>query len=405
MAIITWQNAVIAFAGILVIGIFALVIVDGTFLHKQYLEPWAEDYHEQFEDPRVQALAHGVLAPNSHNLQPWRVVLEGEDSFFLYVDTERLSPKADPPGRQATVTQGTFLEYVRIAAEELGYEAYIELFPGGEYGLEGSPENLGSKPVARVSLKEVSTEAQREARESHETGGSISPLYSVMFLPDTSRVPYRETKLLQEDIEKLEALSTENVTIVIFQEAEDVEKLGDIAYRAAKVEAGNSGVQEEGSELFRPNEWEKNKFRYGFTMEGQGLSPLKVHVLQGLLSLFPSMNSPEAAGNSFLSQVESAVENTPAYALIITEGNSRTVQVESGILYSRFLLTAADMGYAMQPLSQATEEYPEMAGMYKEIHEEYAEEGETVQMLVRIGVPEKEVPPTMRLDVTDIIEE
>lgn len=403
MAIITWQNAVIAFAGILVIGTFGLVIVDGTFLHKQYLEPWAEDYHEQFEDPRNQVLAHGVLAPNSHNLQSWRVVLEGEDSFLLYVDTDRLSPKADIPGRQVTISQGTFLEYVRIAAEELGYEADIGLFPDGEYGPEGSPENLGGKPVARVSLKEASGDAPEEARESRET--EVSSLYTMMFLPDTYRVPYRETKLLQEDIEKLEALSTENVSIVIFQEAEEVEKLGDIAYRAAEVEAGNAGVQEEGSELFRPNEWEKNRFRYGFTMEGQGLSPLKVHVLQGLLSLFPSMNSPEASRNSFLSQAEAAVENTPAYALIITEGNSRTVQVESGSLYSRFLLTASDMGYAMQPLSQATEEYPEMAGMYKEIHEEYAGEGETIQMLIRIGVPEKEVPPTMRLDVMDIVEE
>ncbi|HII01532.1 TPA: hypothetical protein HA351_07755 [Methanosarcinaceae archaeon] len=405
MAIITWQKAAIAFTGILVIGIFALVIVDGTFLHKQYLEPWAEDYHEQFEEPGVQVLAHGVLAPNSHNLQSWRVAMEGEDSFLLYVDTDRLSPKADPPGRQVTISQGTFLEYVRIAAEELGYEAEIEFFPDGEYGPEGSPENLGSKPVARVNLKETSGDALEEIRESRETGGSISPLYPVMFLSDTYRVPYRETKLLQEDVEKLEALSTENVTIVIFQEAEDVEKLGDIAYRAAEVEAGNSGVQDEGSELFRPNEWEKNRFRYGFTMEGQGLSPLKVHIIQGLLSLFPSMNSPETSRDSFLSQTEDAVENTPAYALIITEGNNRTVQVESGILYSRFLLTAADMGYAMQPLSQATEEYPEMAGMYKEIHEEYAEEEETIQMLLRIGVPEKEVPPTMRLDVMDIIEE
>lgn len=385
------------------VGIFALVIVDGTFLHKQYLEPWEEDYHERFEDPRVRVLAHGVLAPNSHNLQSWSVVLEGEDAFLLYVDTDRLSPKADPPGRQLTISQGTFLEYIRIAAEELGYEADIEFFPEGEYGHEGSPENLGSKPVARVSLKEAFAEVRGEALENRETG--TYPLYSVMFLPDTSRVPYRETGLLQEDVRKLEALGTENVTIVIFQEPEDVKILGDIALRAAEVEAGNSGVQEEGSELFRPNEWEKNKFRYGFTLEGQGLSPLKIHVLQGLISLFPSLNSPEATRDSFLSQTESAVENTPAYALLISKGNSRTVQVESGILYSRFLLTAADMGYAMQPLSQALEEYPEMAGIYDEIHKEYAEEGETIQMLVRIGVPEKEVPPTMRLDVMNMIEE
>jgi nitroreductase len=398
LAITTLQKAAIAFAGILVIGIFALVIVDGTFLHKQYLEPWAEDYHEQFEDPRVQVLAHGVLAPNSHNLQSWKVVLEGEDAFLLYVDTDRLSPKADPRGRQVTISQGTFLEYVRIAGEELGYETSMQLFPDGEYGPDGTAANLGSKPVARVTLQKLRENETRAGTEN-------SPLYDAMFVPDTYRVPYKETKLQAEDVEKLAALSMENVSIVIFQEAEDVEKLGDIAFRAAEVEAGNSGVQIEGSELFRPNEWQKNEFRYGFTMEGQGLSALNVHVLQALISLFPSMNSPEASRDSFLSQTESAVENTPAYALITSKGNSRTEQVESGILYSRFLLTATDMGYAMQPLSQATEEYPEMAGLYKEIHEEYAEEGETIQMLIRVGVPEKEVPPTMRLDVMDIIEE
>jgi hypothetical protein len=402
MEIITWQKAAIAFAGILVIGIFAMVIVDGTFLHKQYLEPWDEDYHEQFGDPRVQVLAHGVLAPNSHNLQSWKVVMEGEDSFLLYVDTDRLSPKADPPGRQVTISQGTFLEYVRIAAEELGYETDIELFPLGEYGPEGSVENLGSKAVARVSLNEIT----KETKAGHETEVSTSShLYSMMFLPDTYRVPYMETKLLQEDVKKLEALSTENVSIVIYQEAEDIEKLGDIAIRAAEVEAGLERIQVESSELFRPNEWKKNEFRYGFTMEGQGLSPLKVHLLQSLVSLFPSMNSPEASKDSFLSQTVTAVENTPAYALIISKGNSRTVQVETGMLYSRFVLTATDLGYVMQPMSQATEEYSEMTGIYQEIHEKYAEEGETVHMLIRVGVPGKEVPPTMRFDVMDIIEE
>lgn len=90
--------------------------------------------------------------------------------------------------------------------------------------------------------------------------------------------------------------------------------------------------------------------------------------------------------------------------MIITKNNSRAAQVEAGILYSRFLLTATDMGYAMQPMSQALEEYPEMAEIYTEIHEAYAGEDETIQMLIRVGVPEKEVFPTMRLDVIDIIE-
>ncbi|WP_440948389.1 hypothetical protein ACSAZL_09250 [Methanosarcina sp. T3] len=155
MTLITPKNVTIAVIGLFLVFVVALVLVDGFFLPKDYLEPWSETYYKQFEDPRVQVLAHGVLAPNSHNLQSWRVVLEGEDSFLLYVDHSRLSPKADPPGRQVTISQGTFLEYVRVAAGNLGYEAEMELFPEGEYGPEGTATNLGSKPVARVILKET----------------------------------------------------------------------------------------------------------------------------------------------------------------------------------------------------------------------------------------------------------
>lgn len=393
MTLITLKKATIVVAGLFLFFVIALLVADGFFLPKEYLDPWSKTYHEQFEDQRVQVLAHGVLASNSHNLQSWRVVLEGEDSFLLYVDTTRLSPKADPPGRQVTISQGTFLEYVRVAAENLGYEAEMQLFPEGEYGLEGTAPNLGSKPVARVTLKKSLGRARPEP----------SPLYEAMFVPDTYRVPYRETQLSAEDIETLEALSTENVTILIFQDPKNLKSLGNIVLRAAEVEAGNEGVQQEGFELFRPNEWKKNEYRYGFSLNGQGLPAVNVHLMQGLISLFPFMNSPKASGKAFLSQAESAVENTPAYALIITKGNTRKEQVEAGILYSRFLLKATDMGYSMQPMSQALEEYPEMAEIYKEIHREYAGENETIQMLVRLGVPEKEVPPTMRLDVTEII--
>jgi hypothetical protein len=122
MTLITLKKATIFVAGLFLLFVIVLLVADGFFLPKEYLDPWSKTYHEQFEDPRVQVLAHGVLASNSHNLQSWRVVLEGEDSSLLYVDTTRLSPKADPPGRQVTISQGTFLEYVRVAAENLGYK-------------------------------------------------------------------------------------------------------------------------------------------------------------------------------------------------------------------------------------------------------------------------------------------
>ena len=48
-------------------------------------------------------------------------------------------------------------------------------------------------------------------------------------------------------------------------------------------------------------------------------------------------------------------------------------------------LAATGAGLAFQPLSQALQEYPEMAGAFAAIHARLAPAGGTVQMLARTG--------------------
>ena len=57
----------------------------------------------------------------------------------------------------------------------------------------------------------------------------------------------------------------------------------------------------------------------------------------------------------------------------------------------------------MQPVSQVLEEYPEMGALYLEVHERFAGEGETIQMLVRMGEAKKAVGHSPRRDVMDLI--
>lgn len=73
------------------------------------------------------------------------------------------------------------------------------------------------------------------------------------------------------------------------------------------------------------------------------------------------------------------------------------------MFYSRFQLAALTMGFAMQPMSQVLEEFPEMREQHEAVHKAYAPQGGTIQMLVRIGKPVKEVPRSMRRDVWEII--
>jgi hypothetical protein len=407
----------IVLAAVVVITVVTITVAGGAFMPRHYLDPWNRTYYERFVDPRLQVVAHGILAANSHNMQPWKVGLDEADttSFQLFADGERLTPEVDPVARQTTISQGTFLEYAVVAAEKLGYECVIQLFPDGEYDAEGTSASMGEKPVAEVSLRPaaVSNAAASESVASEAAASNAAPqstssasLYDCLFLPDTVRSAYEDTPLTGEQAIRLtESASDLPVDIILFQGTEDRRYLGNLAIEGAVVEGAIGRINDESAALFRGTEYQKNKYRYGFSLEGQGSSGIGMWFTEGLLALFPSLASGGDTNERFVKQTTAQVDHTPAYILILTSDNSRSSQVRAGMAYARMQLTAQSLGLAVQPLSQILEEYPEMAALRSQVHSKYASNGETIQMLVRVGRPTREVPHSMRRDAADLIVE
>lgn len=69
----------------------------------------------------------------------------------------------------------------------------------------------------------------------------------------------------------------------------------------------------------------------------------------------------------------------------VTQDNDRPAQIAAGRDWLRINLAATSIGLAFHPNSQLLQEYPEMAALYKEVHQRLAPSGGTVQMLSRIG--------------------
>ena len=71
----------------------------------------------------------------------------------------------------------------------------------------------------------------------------------------------------------------------------------------------------------------------------------------------------------------------------MTEGNDRKTQINAGRAWVRAQLAATAQGLSMQPLSQALQEYPEMAKPYARIHAllDAPPPRATVQMWARLG--------------------
>ena len=88
------------------------------------------------------------------------------------------------------------------------------------------------------------------------------------------------------------------------------------------------------------------------------------------------------------------------FVWMVTPGNDRVTQVNAGRAYARLQLAATAQGLAMQPLSQALQEYVEQQKPYAEIHALAGAKapGETVQMWARVGyAPAVQPAPRRRL--------
>jgi len=97
--------------------------------------PWKirEDFFPHYGDSTETLsflLRYAILAPSSHNTQPWKFAL-GEEEIGIYADRSRWLRVADPDRRELHISLGCALENLLIAVEHFGYAHEVRLFPEG----------------------------------------------------------------------------------------------------------------------------------------------------------------------------------------------------------------------------------------------------------------------------------
>lgn len=321
-------------------------------------------------DLRAWILGYAILAPHSHNLQSWMVDLRTPDEITLYCDLARLLPETDPFSRQIMMSHGTFLELLDMAASEAGLRANISLFPEGEF----SATKIDRRPVARIRLAEDKT-AKRD------------PLFAQILKRHTNREAYRPGALpaaAVADIADAVARFPTRSGVTGRDTPALLTKHRAIAAEAWRIEQVTPRTILESYKLLRVGPEEIAKHRDGISLNG-----MFPRIMVGL-GLFDRSTAPAPDDIAVTSQIKdfnAKLESTSAFFWMVTEGNDRTQQVNAGRAYVRAQLAATRHGLAMQPISQALQEYPEMAGPYAAIHQllEAPAPRHTVQMWTRLG--------------------
>jgi len=340
-------------------------------------------------DPRLTLLSWAVLAPNAHNTQPWQVDLSRPSEIDLYVDAGRLLPETDPPMRQIHLSQGTFLEHIDMAAREYGLRAEVAYFPRGEYG----PDELSDLPVATVRI-------------SRSDSATKDPLFSQIKVRHTNRRAYEAGRELSASqcTALVASVPGELGSLTVVAQAPLRERLASISEEAMRVEVSSKARNRETAKWFRFSTAEVDEKRDGFGMENAGVTGFKAWFAKSFLISRESAEDPDGSfASNAVSMAGDGGKSASAFAILTCAGNTRVHQVKVGRAYARFALTASALGLAVQPMSQAAQEYVDMAKLKEELERlAGASASAPVQMLVRIGFAEP-VPHAPRRDVRSLV--
>ncbi|MFZ6815579.1 Acg family FMN-binding oxidoreductase [Undibacterium sp. Rencai35W] len=331
--------------------------------------PWNAPGQET--DVRRWILSYAILAPHSHNLQSWLVDLRTPDEILLRCDLARLLPEADPFSRQIMMSHGAFLELLDLAARERGMRADIFLFPEGSFG----PNDIDQRPVARIRL----VTDFKVTRDS---------LFAQILHRRTNRSKYDAARLVPREawqtMTEIIKSYPMHFGFVGLDQPDLIRRHRAIAAEAWRIELSTPRVVMETYKVLRIGEAEIEQHRDGLVVLD------RIPVLMSKLGLFDRTKSPAPDDYATTSQVKDfniRLDSTPGFLWMVTDSNDRSTQINAGRAYVRVQLAATAVGIALQPLSQALQEYPEQAKPYADIRSllGLSQPNRVVQMWARVG--------------------
>jgi hypothetical protein len=332
-------------------------------------------------------LAHGLLAPNPHNRQPWLADLKREGEITLVCDGQRLLPETDPFGRQILIGCGGFIELAVIAAAQRGYRVQVDLFPQGAPASNTLP---GGSTVARLVL-------QRDASVPAD------PLFAQIHERRTNKSAYDNQRQLPPALWQ-QVTATPPAAQLLTGQVVDAAKLTTIRSlmrQCYETEMSTARTWLETARLLRVGPAEITQHRDGIAL----MAPM-VRFLTGV-GLFDrfEVNAKGSSGFDRVMQRWLPQETGSGYFWIATQGNSREQQINSGRAYIRAHLQATAAGADMHPQSQALQEFAEVREAYTALPRVLGLDPavHTVQMMARVGYAAAPAGHTPRRELASLL--
>lgn len=306
-------------------------------------------------------LNYAILAPSSHNSQPWKFNVT-KDEILVFADKSRWLQVADADQRELYQSLGCALENLIVAAEHFGYNCSVLYFPG--------QEDL----VAKVVLQPAATSSGQ------------SRLFSAILSRQTNRHPYEPRAIAKADLETVKSLASDadagNADATIFITADSAVKRGFLDLVVQANEKQYSDVDY------------KSELGHWLGQGVMGPTGMRAKMAQ-LAVVFLDMGPQQTEKDAEL------INSTTYLGFIGTANNDSISSLKAGRTLERFWLAATSLGLSLHPMSQALEVRQTKANLTALLPDEAGMA--QVQQAFRLGYARAEPAHSTRRPLQDVM--
>ena len=253
-------------------------------------------------------LSYAVLAPSSHNSQPWLFHVRN-NTLELYADRRRACPVVDPNDRELIMSCGCALFHLRYAMRHFRHLGTVEIFPDQDPDL-----------VARVTL---GTQAETDVGESI--------LFYAIPRRRTNRQPFNDDPVRGSLLVNLQrAAAAEGAWLRFLHDQETRYAIADLVAEGDRIQWANKAFRLELSNWVHSN---RSLSRDGVPGYAAGLDDLLSYTGPLVVRTF-DMGEGQAARD------HDVATGSPVLAVLGTDGDQRRDWVASGQALDRVLLRA-----------------------------------------------------------------
>lgn len=293
------------------------------------------------------ALHYAILAPSSHNSQPWLFHLAG-DRVDLLADRTRALPVVDPRDRELTISCGAALHHLRTAFAAFGEAIEVD-------------RTIDGDRLARIHLlgrAEASARARRRLDAATERR--------------TVRTRFDGPLPSGDVVRELERAAIEEQAAFVLAEDGRRHRLADLVAEGDRLQAASAELRRELAAWIHPN---RSRRADGMPASTIGMGDLSSIAAPFVVRTF-DLGKGRAARDRELA------EGSPLLGVLGTRGDGPGDWLAAGEALSAVLLDAAARELAASYLNQPVE----VAALRPRLGEMFPEAG-IPQLVVRLGTP------------------